>query len=396
MNTRTTPDPTTPFAFDVITDLALAINQCLGVEDVQHLVVEKAVAALRGSSGSVMMPADEPGAMVVVATIGRNGAIQREVPAESPVAEWVVRHDEPMLLMGRSGPLAHMLHREDITDAVCVPLRYAGRAIGALSVSNSCDREPFGEGDVRLLTSIGHLAAVALRNTMLYNEASDHRSRLQAVLHKLWSAQEDERRRVAADLHDGPAQSLFNIVFRVQTARTQVVDDPSLALPALAQVEESARETLSQLRAIMAGLRPMSLDDLGLVPALRSECAAITARGRVSVEVVVSGEPRRLDSDLEIGLFHVAREALSNVERHAGTGKASLRIAFDRENLTLTVEDDGSGFDAETMRNARVAGRIGMAAMRERADALGISLKTKSAIGKGTCIVMRCSLTRNG
>ena len=117
MNTRTTPDPTTPFAFDVITDLALAINQCLGVEDVQHLVVEKAVAALRGSSGSVMMPADEPGAMVVVATIGRNGAIQREVPAESPVAEWVVRHDEPMLLMGRSGPLAHMLHREDITDA---------------------------------------------------------------------------------------------------------------------------------------------------------------------------------------------------------------------------------------------------------------------------------------
>jgi signal transduction histidine kinase len=382
-------DPTNPSASKVITDLALAINEGLGVQDVQRLVVDKAVAALGGTSASVMMPSGEPGTMCVVATT-RSEGVDEHAPPESPVAKWVVENDAPMLLLGRSGPLAHLLHRNDIRDAVCVPLRYAGQAIGALSVSNSVGRPPFGDADVELLTSIGHLAGVALRNTMLYNEASEHRERLQAVLHQLWSAQEDERRRVAADLHDGPAQSLFHIVFRVQTARKQVETDPASAVPALAQAEEAARETLAQLRAIMTGLRPMSLDDLGLVPALRSECAAMTARGRMNVEVAVFGKPRRLDRDLENGIYHVAREALSNAERHSGSAKARLAMRFDRSGMTISVEDWGEGYNAETTRASRISGRIGLTAMQERADALGISLTTRSEAGKGTLTTLRC------
>ncbi|HEY3414827.1 MAG TPA: GAF domain-containing sensor histidine kinase [Armatimonadota bacterium] len=395
MSNRVSNEPILSDASDVITDLALAINQGLGVQDVQQLVVEKAVAALRGSSASVMLPGDGPGSMQLVATTrpeGTSGA----VPPESPVAEWVVANDEPMLLLGRSGPLAHLLHREDIRDAVCVPLRYAGRAIGALSVSNSDARAPFDEGDVALLTSIGHLAAVALQNTMLYDEACEHRERLQAVLHQLWNAQENERKRVAADLHDGPAQGLFNLVFRVQTARRQIETDPSHAIPALDQAEETARETLIQLRAVMAGLRPMSLDDLGLVPALRNECAAVTARGRVNVEVTVTGEPRRLSSSLETGLYHITREALINVERHSGSARARMEMHFTQKALTITVEDWGKGFGADIARSARNAGRIGLAAMRERADAHGITLATISESGKGTLTTLRCPLTKSG
>lgn len=397
MNTLVSNDPINSAASDVITDLALAINQGLGVQDVQQLVVEKAVAALRGSSGSVMMPGDEPGTMQLVAT-SRAESAGGTAPPESPVAEWVVRNDEPVLLLGRSGPLAHLLHREDIRDAVCVPLRYAGRAIGALSVSNSDGRAPFDESDVALLTSIGHLAAVALQNTMLYDKGCEHRERLQAVLHQLWSAQDDERKRVAADLHDGPAQGLFNIVFRLQTARKQVECDPSRALPALVQAEEAARDTLAQLRSVMAGLRPMSLDDLGLVPALRNECAAITARGRVNVQVTVTGETRRLSSNLETGIYHIAREALINVERHSASKEACLEMRFARGALTITVEDWGKGFGADTARSARTAGRIGLAAMRERADALGITLTTISEAGKGTLTTVRCPLkdAKNG
>jgi signal transduction histidine kinase len=327
--------------------------------------------------------------MWMVATTRTEG-IGDGVPPESQVAAWVVEHDEPVLLMGRSGPLAHLLHREDIRDAVCVPLRYAGKAIGALSVSNSLNRRPFADTDVALLTAIGHLAAVALQNTVLYNEASEHRERLQAVLHQLWTAQEDERRRVAADLHDGPAQSLFNIVFRVQTARSLVESNPAGASAALKQAEEGARDALAQLRAVMSGLRPMSLDDLGLVPALKTECAAMTARGQVSVDVSVSGEPRRMEGGLEIGLFHIAREALINVERHSESGKARVDIQCDQAGMTIAVEDWGKGFDAETMRAARQRGRIGLAAMRERADALGITLSMISQAGKGTLTTLRC------
>lgn len=389
MKTSAMPNQPNPDLSDVITDLALAINLGLGVNDVQRLVVEKATAALSGESGAVMMPADEPGTMCVVAS-NRPDGFDGADPPESPVAAWVVEHDEPMLLLGRSGPLAHLLHRDDIRDAVCVPLRYAGKPIGALSVSNSQNREPFGSADVALLTSIGHLAAVALRNTMLYNEACDHRERLQAVLHQLWSAQEDERRRVAADLHDGPAQSLFHIVFRVQTARNLVDTNADGAAGALKQAEDAARDALAQLRAVMAGLRPMSLDDLGLVAALRTECTAMSGRGRVNVEVSVSGEPRRMDQGLEVGLYHIAREALTNVERHSGSEAARMHILCERNGMTISVEDWGKGFDAETMRSARLNGRIGLAAMRERADALGITLTMISQAGQGTLTTVRC------
>ncbi|HEY3266167.1 MAG TPA: GAF domain-containing sensor histidine kinase [Armatimonadota bacterium] len=378
----------TPTASRVISDLALVLNQGLDVREVQALVVEKAVAALGASAGSVMMPGDEPGAMSVLAAIGLSNS-QWHNPPESPVARWVVENDEPLLLIGRTGPLAHLLHREDIRDAVCVPLRYAGRAIGALSVSNSADRGPFDEGDVALLTAIGHLAAVAMRNTMLYNEASEHRERLQTVLRRLWTAQEDERRSLAADLHDGPAQTLFNIVFRLQTARRLVETDHAQALTGLAQAEEAARDTLRQIRAIMAGLRPMSLDDLGLVPALRNEADAVNSRGRVHVDVDVAGETRRLDVELETGLFRIVRELLSNVERHSGSERAAVEIRFDPDALTMCVQDWGRGLDEGAAQAARMDGRIGLAAARERADSLGVSISVQSRTDGGTRVMVR-------
>lgn len=371
----------------VIADLALVMNQGLDVRDVQALVVEKAVAALSGSAGSVMMPEDDPARMRVLAGIGLNGS-EDAAPPESHVARWVVENDQPVLLIGRTGPLAHLLHRADIRDAVCVPLRYAGAPIGALSVSNSVGRPPFDENDVALLTAIGHLAAVAVRNTDLYNEAREHRERLRAVLRRLWTAQEDERRSVAADLHDGPAQALFNIVFRLQTARHQTQADPAHVSESIEQAELAARDTLAQLRAIMAGLRPMSLDDLGLVPALCSEASAICARGRVHVDVDVTGELRRLEPDIETGLFRIAREALSNVERHSGSAKARLEIRFDPDALRISVQDWGKGFDEATTSAARISGCLGLTALRERADTLGVHVSINSQAGQGTHITL--------
>lgn len=333
-----------------------------------------------------MLPLDDEGGMRVVAAVG---AGKRCVPRpESPVAEWVVRHDEPMLLLGRSGPLAHLLKRKDIRDAVCVPLRYAGDVIGALSVNNSVAREPFTARDVELLTTIGHLAAVALKNTMLFEEAERRKRQLQEVLRQLWSAQEDERKRLAEDLHDGPAQGLFHIVFQLQMAKTQA--DPAVTAQHLARAETAARETLSQVRAVMSGLRPMTLDDLGLVSALKAECASIKARGRLTVRTKISGVPRRFDNGLETALFRMTREALSNVERHANCQTAVLDVAFGEDGVTVTVTDKGKGFTCDTALAARARGRIGLTALQERAEALGIGVRVDSRIGHGTRIEMTC------
>lgn len=388
MNHSASTPAMAPAVSNVLSDLALAINQAPGVLEVQSLVVAKSMGALGGSAGSVMMPGDIPGTMRVVAAIG--AAEKGEAPPESPVAEWVVREDKPVLLLGRSGPLSPLLRREDIRDAVCVPLRYGGKPIGALSVSNSSGREPFNDNDVALLTSIGHLAAVALKNTMLYEEARSQHDQLQSVLRQLWTVEEDERRRLASDLHDGPAQALFHIAFQLQTAR-QLAQEGSEALRrCLEKTENVTRDTLTQVRAIMAGLRPMSLDDLGLVPALRTECGVVNARGFVHVAVTVSGEPRRLPADLENGLFRMAREALTNAERHSGAKQVDIRLDFGDPVVTLTVQDEGCGFSKNTARKARLGGRVGLAALKERADALGITVSVRSEEGHGTQVTLQC------
>lgn len=370
----------------VLTDLAQVINRGLSVEDVFSLVVEMAVSALGGTSGSVMMSGDDEEALHVVAAIGPPDG-REDIPREAPVAEWVMREDQPVLLIGRRGPLAHLLRREDIRDAVCVPLRYAGAPIGALSVTNSEGRGPFTEADVAQLTSIGHLAAVALRNTSLYEEVRVHRERLRAVLHQLWTTQEQERRLLAEDLHDGPAQSLYHIVFMLQNTRHKAADAPDIPGD-LEKIEMTARATLAQVRALMAGLRPLALDDLGLVPALQSECAALKARGRVQVDVYVDGAVRRLGAMAETGLYRIAREALTNVERHARSEHATLEVRFTPEAVTLVVEDDGQGFDDDTAAVARAAGRIGLDSLHERAEALGATLEVRSIKHHGTRLVV--------
>jgi signal transduction histidine kinase len=371
---------------DIVAQIALLINQASGHTDVPRLVVEKAVKALGASSGSVMLPASDGGGMRVVAAVGAGG--EQTPRPESPVAEWVVQNDEPMLLLGRTGPLAHLLKRDDIRDAVCVPLRYTGSVIGALSVNNSVGREPFTTRDVELLTTIGHVAAVALKNTMLFEEAERRKQQLQEVLRQLWTTQEDERKRLAEDLHDGPAQGLFHIVFQLQIAKNQ--SDPKVTARHISQAETAARETLSQVRAIMSGLRPMTLDDLGLVSALKAECACIEGRGRLSVDTKISGVPRRFDRGLETALFRMTREALSNVERHADCQTADLDIAFGEDGVTVTVTDRGKGFTCDTALAARAKGRMGLTALQERAEALGIGVRVDSRIGHGTRIQMTC------
>lgn len=371
-----------------LAELAEAISHAPDASGAQARVVETAVALLRAEGGSVMLPDPATGGLRVAASIGLPA--WDDAPPGGGVAEWVLRHNEAVLLMGREGPLANLLRREDVRDAVCVPLRYDGEAIGALSVRNSHRRRPFQEEDVKALTAIGRLAAVALRNAALNDEVSEQRERLKEMLRRLWTAQEDERRELASDLHDGPAQTLALVAFRLQTAQGQLQRDPEAARGALEQAEAAVRDTLRQVRAMMAGLRPIALDGLGLVSALRDECEAVTSRGALRATLRVHGEERRPDTEREMALYRAAREALSNVERHAGAEHASVTLEFGPETLTLTVADDGRGLPVDAEMAARRAGRMGLATMRERLSALGGRMEMHSAATGGARIVLTC------
>ncbi|MGI6035865.1 MAG: sensor histidine kinase [Limnochordia bacterium] len=204
-------------------------------------------------------------------------------------------------------------------------------------------------------------------------------------------AQEEERKRVAREIHDGPAQSLANLVLRTEICERLLAQDIDEALNELGELKKTAKGSLTELRRIIFDLRPMALDDLGLVPALRRYLEDLRDRLGLPVELVILGEEVRLDLNQEVTLFRLAQEAVNNARKHAQAKEIRVRLEFAPLAATLVVEDDGRGFiPSET---GSLAG-FGLLGMRERAELVGGDFEVTSAPGEGTRIRVRVPLAK--
>ena len=217
-------------------------------------------------------------------------------------------------------------------------------------------------------------------------------ARLEAVVERLFTSQEDERRRVSQDLHDGVAQ-LAGGLFRQIEACAHDLEPPDRRR--LEPAIEIARTLIGELRAIIGGLRPPALDDLGLAAAVGVLLDPLRAEG-FAVTFEICGEARPAAS-VETGFYRVAQEALTNVRKHGSKPCAvHVRLEMTESTITLTVRDDGPGFDPAL--GGAVPGtaghRIGLQVMRERMAGLGGGLVIETAPGSGTCVT--ASLSRGG
>lgn len=206
---------------------------------------------------------------------------------------------------------------------------------------------------------------------------------------KIIKAQEEERRRVSREIHDGPAQAMANIVFRAEVCERLVDVDMVRAKKELVDLREQVRGCLKETRKIIFDLRPMTLDDLGLVPTVKRFLDTVKERSGIISAVRVLGEERRLDSYIEVGLFRTIQEAINNVEKHAQSTIIHIVMEFRREALSITVEDNGKGFDTAENVGSESFGLIGM---RERIKLLNGELMIKSIKGTGTKIAIKVSL----
>ena len=207
------------------------------------------------------------------------------------------------------------------------------------------------------------------------------------------AAQEEERMRLARELHDDTIQAVIALKQRVQLANKLVKTES--AHQALKELENLAEETVENLRRLTRALRPIYLEDLGLVTALGMLANEMSQTNQLQVDFQVFGNERRLSREVELALYRIAQEALNNVVHHAKADQARIQISFDKE-ITLEVTDNGTGFTVpKSPTEFAPKGHFGLLGMRERADLIGARLDVQSEAGKGTKVSVRLDGSSN-
>lgn len=197
------------------------------------------------------------------------------------------------------------------------------------------------------------------------------------------SAQEEERLRLARDLHDDTIQSVIALKQRVQLAQKSVKDQPSRKT--LAELESLSEQTIENLRRMTRALRPIYLEDLGLVTALEMLARETSQNSGIQIEFRKDGEEQRLAREVELALYRMAQEALSNVVRHSQATRADLRISFGIKGIELEINDNGIGFDMpKSPTDFAASGHFGLLGIRERAELIGARLEVESIVGRGS------------
>lgn len=224
---------------------------------------------------------------------------------------------------------------------------------------------------------------------VLLRDVTERRVRqlgLETYTRRIMQAQEDERRRIARELHDSSLQSVVLLCRQLDIFELNAGDNLPVALQQmLSETRTSAESIADELRRFSRDLRPSILDDLGLVPAIRWLVNDLEDRTGVRGELVTSGSIGRLAPDIELGVFRMAQEAMHNVERHAQASTVSLRLTRDDSRLVLVVEDDGRGMQIDQHVPSPVrSGKLGLLGMQERARLLDGTVKIVSAPGNGT------------
>lgn len=304
-----------------------------------------------------------PGEGVAGAVLLEKESLLVEDVAKAP--QWAARFDNS------SG-----FHTRSI---LCVPLVYRDRAIGVLQFVNKRENSLFGPDDVALAETLASQAAVAIENSRILED-------------QIIKAHEDERRRIARDIHDGPAQTLASLVLRADICRKMLDANPAHVRAELEDLKECLAESLQEVRRIIFDLRPLALDQLGLAGALKVYLDGVSNRTNLAPVLIVEGEERDLPPSIEVTLYRLIQEAVNNARKHAHAATVNVRLEYHPDRVAATVDDDGLGFDVDQAAN-REGDHFGLMGIRERVNLLEGTLDISSRRGQGTHIAFSFPVT---
>jgi PAS domain S-box-containing protein len=274
-----------------------------------------------------------------------------------------------------------LLRDHGVTSGITVTIGIPEQAFGILGVHTTRRRE-FSADDVHFLQSVAHVLASALSQ----RHGEEERTTL---LRRLIAAQDDERRRIARELHDEAGQALTGVLIGLRgVAVAATLPDAKLAAQ---RVRELASKAVTEVGRLARGLHPSALDDMGLVAAVRRYVSEYQQLQHIEVVVHADAQSlgRRLSRDQELALYRIVQETLTNVARHAHAKRVEIEIRAGAAEFSLTVVDDGGGFDPSALLHRSAGSRLGLIGIRERVAVLGGVLRIDSRPGAGTTVAVR-------
>ncbi len=367
--------------------IAVTVSRSLQLKDVLDGALEKVLEVMRLQAGWIFLQHGQDGSLVLAAHKGLSTDFLKEEARqewEECICREVMMSGEARILddLWRCPRLSpKVIEKEGLSAHASVPLKAKDRVLGVMNVACHDDR-PFSEEELRLLTAIGHQIGIAVENAILYEEVQRKEEVRHLLLDKLIMAQEEERRRIARELHDEVGQSLTALIMGLGGAEEMIPQELEPLRRRLEEIRTLTAGTLEEIRRLMVDLRPTLLDDLGLIPAIHWYAETHLARAGVEPRIEVVGPKRRLPPPVETALFRVIQEATTNIVKHAGAKTATIRLQFEASSITASIADDGKGFDP---REKRPEG-FGLLGMEERVTLLGGIFTLDSRPGHGTRI----------
>ncbi|MCS7280850.1 MAG: GAF domain-containing sensor histidine kinase [Desulfobacterota bacterium] len=373
---------------DAISKISRAVS---GLKDLR-IILETALSTILdifdGSIGGIMLLDEERSVLRYEVWKGFSlGIIEgREVRKGEGVSGRVAEEGSPILL--GEVPESTTLCAEGIRSLISVPLKAKEKVVGVLNVMSTIPKR-FTREDMYLLSSVGHQLGMAIEQARLYENLTNARERYRKLLQVALVIQEEERKRIARELHDETSQNLTALSLNLQAIKN-MIEEEGLTSEVRELIKKSHAIAVSasvELTRIIRELRPTLLDTLGLFAAINHLVETNLKPKGIETEIRFEELRERLSSETELALFRITQEALSNIVRHSRAKKARIIFSSEDKEYKLVIEDDGMGFNVHEIKTIEEGGRgAGLFGMKERVRLVGGRCNIESSPGMGTRI----------
>ncbi len=382
----------------LLNSVAFAMNKAQDLDEILDTALKKVLEVLKLSSGGIfLIDHDKPGFSLRVQkglTDGDGIYIPRIVLNDEPLMNSLLKRGltldpEPIFPPFKATLIGG--EEDNCADLTCFLITEKKRASGFLSFVVPPDRDLTTGQDYHLLGSLGNFLGGAIENARLLQAVRENREDLKRLTAKLFHSQEEERKRIARELHDEAGQALTGISFTLETIEKGLSAESDYVKELIADVKKQINRTYQEVRRMSYSLHPVLLTDLGLEPALESYLSSVSKHSGLDIDFKMVGFEDRVDPAIETVLYRLSQEALTNALKHSRAKHFRLSIIKGYPQIIFLAEDDGIGFVSNEFDKTKHG--LGLLSMKERAAMLGGKFSLRSSPGEGTRIRIEIPIT---